>query len=127
MQSENLTGLDPEILRTKGKVIAELFRDRTPIVDACKLVQLSTKSGHDYKTETIEKPCDRIDGPFCGACAFPNIKWKLGLCNLATHLEADNRKDQPHQFITPITMDVEKVEENKKFLNPIKNSKRGNR
>jgi hypothetical protein len=122
--------LDPEIVRTKGRLYAELERDKTPIIEACQKVQLSTKikledGGYDYKTETVDMPCKRINGDYCSACAFPSKKWIQGRCNVASHLVIETKKGEPHQFITPITMVVEKVEENKRFLNPIKRSKRG--
>ena len=119
-----------QIARTKGRVIAELFRDRTPIVEACIKVQLSTKTRKDgndvIKTDVIESPCRRIDGEFCGACGFPDKKWRGDICNLATHLYMEPPKQgAPQKFITPITMTFQDFETKKAMLNPIKQSKRG--
>ena len=40
--------------------------------------------------------CDRIlkeaDGQRCSAFAFPDAKWRLGNCSLATHIKADTGK-----------------------------------
>lgn len=53
--------------------------------------------------------CDRTyesgDDVYCMACPDPATKWRLGLCNQATHVK-------------------EKVEVDKNKLNPIKASKR---
>jgi hypothetical protein len=48
-------------------------------------------------------------GWYCSACPEPSIKWKLGPCNLATHVKAEDNKAA------------------KQKLNPIKASKRGGR
>ena len=43
--------------------------------------------------------CDRIlknlketDGQRCSAFAFPDAKWRLGPCSMATHIKADTGK-----------------------------------
>ncbi len=40
------------------------------------------------KTSIIDKckGCDRINGQFCSAYLFPDKKWRLGDCNLASHI-----------------------------------------
>ena len=129
---ENLDNLDPEIVRTKGILIAELERDKTPIIEACQKVQLTTNvKGSDgrykHETEIIESSCNRINGVHCAACPFPDKKWGLGICNLATHLTIETKKGEPKKFITPITIEVARVEGNKKQINPLKLSKRRNR
>ena len=48
-------------------------------------------------------------GWFCSACPEPSLKWKLGACNLATHVKADEKKGA------------------KQKINPLKASKRGSR
>ncbi len=73
------------------------------------------KSGCDYPggncLQTIEQcqGCQKISkypsGKFCNSFPDPNAKWRIGICNMATHIER-----------TP-----EVVEK----LNPIKASKRG--
>lgn len=119
-----------EMVRTKGRVIAELYRYRTPLVDACKKIQVtekktSTRKGDpEPKTEIIDKLCDRAKDEFCGACPFPDKKWKHDLCNLATHLHIETKKGQTPSIVTPITMKAKKSVEEQK-LNPIKQSKRG--
>ena len=56
--------------------------------------------------------CDRgnefSSGWYCTACPDPSLKWKLGKCNLATHIKAD-------------------AGSSKAKLNPLKASKRRNR
>lgn len=121
-----------DLMRTKDRFTKELYEERTPIVDACRKVQLSTKGKNEagrfeYKTEVIEMPCKRIDGDRCAACAFPDLKWHLGVCNMASHLNFEPKKGDPHQFVTPITIEVEEYKENKTFINPIKKSKRSHR
>lgn len=114
-----------ENVRTKGRTMAELIRDRTPIIEACVKVQMSEKlPKNELKTETVERPCTRINGDNCEACAFPDKKWKLGKCNLATHLIYENKKGEKHFFITPITMTVTEYQEVEKKVNPIKQGKR---
>ncbi len=111
----------------KGNCLECLYENREPIVLACKRVQFSVKqSGKDadFKTETIDKPCDRIDGDLCSACVDPRAKWRLGKCNLATHLYHENKQGQPYAFITPIEQDVVDPRKTQQKLNPIKFSKR---
>jgi hypothetical protein len=40
--------------------------------------------------------CDRIlketDGQRCSAFAFPDAKWRLGPCSMATHIKAETAK-----------------------------------
>jgi hypothetical protein len=42
--------------------------------------------------------CDRIlkdkgtDGQRCSAFAFPDAKWRLGPCSMATHIKSDTAK-----------------------------------
>jgi hypothetical protein len=40
--------------------------------------------------------CDRIlketDGQRCSAFAFPDAKWRLGNCSMATHIKTDTGK-----------------------------------
>jgi len=115
-----------ENVRTKGQTMAELIRDQTPIIEACVKVQMSEKlPKSQLKTEIIERPCERIVGEKCGACAFPDKKWRLGKCNLATHLTFENKKGEKQFIVTPITMTVEEYEEVQRKVNPIKQSKRG--
>ena len=56
--------------------------------------------------------CDRGTefslGWYCTACPDPSLKWKLGNCNLATHIKTDSGSS-------------------KAKLNPLKASKRRNR
>jgi len=115
-----------ENVRTKGRTMAELIRDRTPIIEACSKVQMSEKlPKSELKTEIIDRPCARIAGDNCEACAFPDKKWTLGKCNLATHLYYENKKGEKQFIVTPITMTVAEYEEVQRKVNPIKQSKRG--
>ena len=61
-----------------------------PVVEAC---------------EGCGRIVEREDGLYCQASNFPQIKWRLGLCNLATHVK-------------------EAVESNTAKINPLKASKR---
>jgi len=117
-------------MKTSDKVVKNLYENRTPIVDACSKVQLSVKEKESggtptFKTEVIEQPCKRIDGLYCSSCAYPDKKWRLGICNMASHLYIDNKAGQPLRFITPLNMEIGDFQENVKFINPIKQSKRG--
>jgi len=120
-----------ELCRTKSRMLADLERDKTPIVEACTKVQVSVKQKADeFDTKVEERRCSRIslkeDGSeFCEACAFPNAKWRLGKCNMATHLYHENRPGKPFTILTPITMDVNTYRKEVQKLNPIKQSKRG--
>ena len=119
-----------KIGKWKDNQTKEIIKERTPFVKACTEVQLSTKTRKDgqdvIKTEVIESRCERISGEFCGACGFPDKKWRLGICNLATHLYMEPPKQgAPQKFITPITMTFQDFETKKAILNPIKQSKRG--
>jgi hypothetical protein len=119
-----------ELVRTKGRMMAEVMRDKTPIVEFCQKVQMSEriKEGRNeayLKTETIEKPCERIAGDHCAACGFPDQKWKSGLCNLATHLIHENKKGEKVLICTPLGILPETFIKEQQKLNPIKQSKRG--
>lgn len=58
------------------------------------------------------KGCNRSSelesGWYCTACPAPELKWKTGNCNLATHVTAA-------------------ISSNKQKINPLKASKRGSR
>lgn len=118
-----------ELVRTKGRIIAELERDKTPIIESCFKVQLSeriTKGRESHlKTETVEKKCERINGQNCLAYAFPDKKWKNGSCNLATHLYHENKKGDKVLILTPFGVIPEAYIKEQQKLNPIKQSKRG--
>ncbi len=84
----------------------EMLAAREDIIEAC-LIQRKTITKRD-KEEVIEKgPCNKIDGKKCAAYMLPAAKWKLGDCGLASHLI--------------------NLEDEKKFVNPIKQSKRTGR
>jgi hypothetical protein len=120
-----------EMMRDTDDAIKDLYENRTPIVEACTKVQLSVKEksiGNNpptYKTEVIDSLCSRIDGNLCGACAYPDKKWRLGICNLATHLYIENKMGEAPKFLTPITMEFVGAVGKIKIVNPIKQSKRG--
>lgn len=125
LKGENM-GERATLMRTNDKVMSDLYEKRTQVIRACLVIQLSTQiKGDDYKTETIESPCKRVDGMFCNTCAYPNLKWKTGICNFASHLYIEQKTGlgQLKKFITPITMKVN-IEASKKKLNPLKYSKR---
>ncbi len=86
------------------KLRDEMMKEREPIIEACTVQKKTiTKKGEE---NILEKgPCERIDGNFCAAYIKPSAKWRIGNCVLATHII--------HQ------------EDEKKFVNPIKASKRG--
>lgn len=44
-----------------------LLAQRTPVIEACK-------------------GCNRIDGELCSTYLFPDKRWRLGDCGLATHV-----------------------------------------
>jgi hypothetical protein len=119
-----------ELVRTKGRVMAELERDKTPIIESCFKVQLSERIKErgqvvELKTEIIEKRCERINGQNCSACAFPDLKWRNGKCNLATHLYHENKKGEKVLILTPFGVIPEAYIKEQQKLNPIKQSKRG--
>lgn len=82
----------------------EMLAAREDIIEAC-LIQRKTIKKKDDKDKIMEQgPCDKIDGKKCAAYMIPAAKWKLGDCGLASHLISQ--------------------EDEKKFVNPIKQSKR---
>jgi len=84
--------------------IEEMREKREDVVKAC-LIQSKTiiKKGKD--DQLIEKgPCYKVDGNKCAAYMIPSAKWRLGNCALANHIIIE--------------------EDEKKFINPIKQSKR---
>lgn len=50
-----------------------LRKEREPIVPECRIYN---ENG----------PCKRIDGELCFATVSPKARWKLGPCNLASHV-----------------------------------------
>lgn len=114
-----------EMMRTNNKAMTKLYQNRTPIMEECRKVQLTTAVKHDeYETEVIDRPCNRIEGNLCSTCASPELKWKAGKCNFASHLYMEPKKDEKKILITPINEEVT-ILEAEKMLNPIKYSKRG--
>lgn len=114
----------------KDNQTRKLMEDRTPVIEECMKIQLTTKENKGreviFKTEIGWSPCNRIEGDFCGACPFPEKKWRGGICNLATHLYLEPPKQgSPQKFITPLTMTFKEFEKKKAMINPIKKSKRG--
>ena len=78
--------------------------NREEVVEACLIQERIVKI---KKEDTLMKqgPCNRLDGTKCAAYISPAAKWRVGDCNLASHLISQ--------------------EDEKKFVNPIKASKRG--
>jgi len=60
-----------------GAAINNVKIDRHPVVEQCD-------------------GCERIQsegaGRICSAFAFPDTKWRLGTCSLATHVKAETAK-----------------------------------
>ncbi len=60
-----------------GTAINNVKVDRRPIVEKCD-------------------GCDRVltegDGKTCSAFAFPDTKWRLGPCSMATHVKTETAK-----------------------------------
>ena len=82
----------------------EMLAERENVVPQCLLQKKVIIK--DKKEEVLESgPCGKIDGEKCSAYIKPSAKWRLGDCNLATHL-----------------INIE--DEKRKILNPIKKSKR---
>ncbi len=82
----------------------QMINERTPIVTECKIFKkMVTIKGKSV--EMTQGPCDRIDVNKCFAYINPSAMWRLGDCGLATH--------------------IIQAEDEKKFINPIKASKRG--
>lgn len=77
---------------------------REDVIEAC-LIQKKIIKVKGEETNMEQGPCRRIDGNKCEACISPAARWKNGNCNLATHLIS--------------------FEDEKQFVNPIKQSKRG--
>lgn len=109
----------------ESKMMKDLRRDRTAIIDDCTHVQMTTKPKKEYETKIVEKKCDRISDEFCSACAFPSAKWRNGRCNLATHLYFENKPRDPKVYITPLREEVLIDDGKGQKINPIKLSKRG--
>jgi len=90
--------MDLQKLIDKGEVIVE------PIIDKCNIFTKEVMVNR--KPVIMEKgPCRRILTGKCVAYISPTAKWKLGNCPLATHIIYE--------------------EDEEKFINPIKASKRG--
>jgi hypothetical protein len=92
--------MDLQKLIDRGEIIIQ------PIIEKCKI---NTKEITIKKeTQIIEKgPCNKISGNKCSAYINPFIKWKLGNCPLASHIIM--------------------MEDEQKFKNPLKESKRSRR
>ncbi len=83
----------------------ELRALREPIVKQCKEFEFTGKDSNRKDVTMVSGPCKRIEGNLCASYLSPESRWKLGHCGLATH--------------------IINVEEQKKKINPIKQSKRG--
>lgn len=77
-----------------------------------------TAKGCSYNGGTCREIVEKCDGCsrttqmesgwYCTACPEPSMKWKIGNCNLATHLKTEEKAT-------------------KQKINPLKASKRGSR
>lgn len=83
----------------------QTINEREPIVEKCKILKKTVIVKRE-SVEMTQGPCNRIDGNKCSVYIKPSVMWKLGNCGLATHIIQE--------------------EDEKKFINPIKASKRGN-
>ena len=89
--------MDLKTLIERGEVIRE------PIVEKCKVNKREVIV--NKKPVIMEKgPCNRVDDNICAAYIKPSAKWKNGDCPLASH--------------------IIQVEDEQKFINPLKASKR---
>jgi len=84
----------------------QMINERTPIVTECKILKKIVTVKRE-PVEMTQGPCARVDGDKCSVYINPSFMWKLGDCGLATH--------------------IIQIEDEKKFINPIKASKRGYR
>lgn len=75
-------------------MIEELRADRKPVVDQCKVFNFTVKNSKGVPVDQVSGPCTRIDGELCAAYAYPDTRWRLGNCPLATHIigEAEQQK-----------------------------------
>jgi len=84
----------------------EMLNKREDVIDKCILFKKDVIV--KGKPEIMEKgPCKRIDGEKCAAYISPAARWRLGDCCLATHLIHS--------------------EEEQKFINPLKASKKASK
>ncbi|MDR1044655.1 MAG: PxxKW family cysteine-rich protein [Candidatus Adiutrix sp.] len=67
-----------------GAAINNVNLDRRPIVEQCR-------------------GCDRVfsaeGGQSCSAFAFPDTKWRLGFCSMATHIKTETGKTGEKQRV----------------------------
>ncbi len=90
--------MDIHKLIKRGEVVIE------DVIEKCLICEREVIINKD--PQMMKKgPCNRINGTKCSAYISPAAKWKLGDCNLATHII--------------MVEDVDKFK-----LNPIKASKR---
>jgi hypothetical protein len=69
-------------IKHHSQQMKSLLLERKPAVDACR----------DHPTD----PCEYLekDSDYCSAYAFPETRWRLGKCPLATHLEIESKKKE---------------------------------
>jgi len=92
--------MDINKLIKKGEVVVE------PTVDKCLINKREVIV--DNKPKTLEKgPCNKINEGKCLLYISPAAKWRNGNCAAATH--------------------IIQVEDERKFKNPLKESKRSNK
>ena len=85
----------------------EMLAAREDVIDKCLIQTALVKIKKDETKELQQGPCSRVDGVKCTSYISPAAKWRVGDCNLATHLIS--------------------IEDEKKFKNPLKASKQGQR
>jgi len=72
----------------RSNLIEDLRAKRQPICDKCHRDIIENE-------KVIEtKMCDLVDGKKCNVYAFPDAKWRLGNCPMATHIETAAEKKQ---------------------------------
>ena len=82
----------------------QMINERESVVEKCRILKKIVTVKRE-PVEMTQGPCKRIDGDKCSVYIKPSIMWKLGDCGLATHIIQED--------------------DEKKFINPIKASKRG--
>jgi len=75
--------------RSPSRIIEELRRNKKPIVNKCR------RFVHDPNDDkTVQVSCKKIDEEdgSCICYSDPLSKWRIGDCNMATHLEIEFKK-----------------------------------
>jgi len=74
--------------RITSNIIEDLRSNMQPLSDKCQRDIIEDEKVVETKV------CEYVNGKVCKVYAFPESKWRIGNCVMATHVESEAEKKQ---------------------------------